>query len=136
MTDHFGPHGEGKCLHHAVAALRARVEELEADLKADRTEARDQEQRLKVRITALEGEVHQKSNELDECSATIKSMSRSEQLARFEKLSLTEKPREGTQRTRSTKKKNEKKAKTSPGRKMCMTPQKHSSSNLGQLVQR
>ena len=59
VKDHFGPHGEGKCLHN-VAAFRAQVEGLEADLKADRTEARDQEQRIKVRITALEGEVRQK----------------------------------------------------------------------------
>ena len=93
------------------------VEGLEADLKADRTEARDQEQRLKVRITALEGEMRQKSNEPDECSATIKSMS--EQQALLKKLSLTEKPREGHMADTLNKKR-----KSRREGKMCMTPKK------------
>ena len=87
VKEHFGPHGEGKCVFGIVVALRSRIEGLEADLQAERTEARDQEQRLKTRISALEGEVREKRHDLEQYKEKIEGMSA--QLDRCDKRSCS-----------------------------------------------
>ena len=95
VKGHCGPHGEGKCFLSVIAALRVRVEGLEKEVKAEQNDARDREQRLKTRISALEAQVGEKSDHLEEVNACLASMV--DQLDRQEKqsLGLTEKQREG-----------------------------------------
>ena len=97
-----------------IAALRVRVEGLEKEVKAEQNDARDREQRLKTRISALEAQVGEKSDHLEEVKACLASMV--DQLGRQKKqsLGLTEKPREGHMADAMTKK-TSKKAKKSPG---------------------
>ena len=116
VKDHCGPYGEGKCFLSVITALRVRVEGLEKEVKAEQSDARDREQRLKTRISALEAQVREKSDHLEEVKACLASMV--DQLGRQEKqsLGLTEKPREGHMADAMNKKR-AKKAKKSHGRK-------------------
>ena len=99
-----------------IAALRIRVEGLEKEVKAEQSDARDRDQRLKTRISALEAQVREKNDHLEEVKACLASMV--DQLGRQEKqsLGLTEKPREGHMADAMNKKR-AKKAKKSHGRK-------------------
>ena len=85
-------------------------------VKAEQSDARDREQRLKTRISALEAQVREKSDHLEEVKACLASMV--DQLGRQEKqsLGLTEKPREGHMADAMNKKR-AKKAKKLHGRK-------------------